>query len=341
MADDFASRLKTLMRQKRCTLKQVGEATGKSISAVQKWTTGGDITYASLRHLADFLGVNWIWLRYGEEALAGTEIEDTDNSVISRLRRQFIAEIQQREGHLMLALNSVRMATWQDDLITGAFTVINDEDVLGTKIAFFDDILRIILPEDHARRNAAFERALQEMCLYECDYRIRRPDNNTVRWVRVHGKPVCDLSGRPVKMTGVVYDITDMKQAELAREEALSRFNEALEAAEIFAWDWQAATGQFTYSSNLERILGVPPDAVATLEQFLTHMHQGDANTIRELVHTSNDPDVYLSHRYRFLLPDGDVRHLRVRGRVWKDADGNVTRMSGITRRLSATEPDA
>lgn len=338
MADDFASRLKALMRQKKCTLKQVGDATGKSISAAQKWTTGGDITYEALRRLADFLGVNWIWLRYGEEALASNEVEEADPSILSRLRRQFIAEIQQREAQLMLALNSARMATWQDDLITGAFTVINDEEVLGTKMAYFDDILRIILPEDQPRRNAAIERALQEVSLYECDYRIRRPDTGSVRWLRVRGKPLRDLSGRPVKMTGILYDITEMKEAELAREDALARFNQALDAADIFAWDWQADTQQFTYSSNIEAILGVPATAVATLDQFLERMETADAAAIRQIIRQSDDPDVYLEQPYRFNLPDGSQRWMKVRGRVWKDAAGGTTRMTGITRRLLPEE---
>lgn len=211
MAEDFAARLKALMRERRVTLKQAADATGKSISAVQKWTTGGDITYEALRKLADFMEVSWLWLRYGEEALNDMMPGMQRAPIVNLFRQKFIADIQEREAFLMLALNNVNMAVWQNNLVTGELRMINDEEVLGTKITFFDEILNVLLPEDQLSRNTTFEQALQNNMLYECDYRIRRPDTGEIHWIRERGKIVRDPAGRPARVAGVSFDVTGLK----------------------------------------------------------------------------------------------------------------------------------
>ncbi|MFC4523726.1 helix-turn-helix domain-containing protein [Cupriavidus pinatubonensis] len=66
--DSFAFRLKELLEHKKLTLQTVANALDVSRPAVHKWTKGGEIDYEKLRKLAAFLGVNLIWLRYGEQA---------------------------------------------------------------------------------------------------------------------------------------------------------------------------------------------------------------------------------------------------------------------------------
>ncbi len=61
------------MEERDLTFDHIGTCTGVSAQAAHKWTTGGDIQYKNLRRLADCLEVNWLWLRYGPEALKDIE----------------------------------------------------------------------------------------------------------------------------------------------------------------------------------------------------------------------------------------------------------------------------
>ena len=66
---DFSKRLGALLKEREMTFAEVAECVGVSAQGAHKWANGGDIEYENLRALADCLGVNWVWLRYGAEAL--------------------------------------------------------------------------------------------------------------------------------------------------------------------------------------------------------------------------------------------------------------------------------
>lgn len=70
--------------------------------------------------------------------------------------------------------------------------------------------------DDHhrARRNAALEAALAG----EADYDIEYPVAGTDRWISARGSLVRSRSGRPLKLAGVVADITDRHRAHEALE---------------------------------------------------------------------------------------------------------------------------
>ncbi len=77
----FSERLSHLMKEKQLTLAQVASAIGTSAPSVHRWTKGGEIDYGNLRLLADFLEVNWIWLRYGDEAITSAQ-DNLQNKVL-------------------------------------------------------------------------------------------------------------------------------------------------------------------------------------------------------------------------------------------------------------------
>jgi PAS domain S-box-containing protein len=86
--------------------------------------------------------------------------------------------------------------------------------------ASYDTFLEHIHPEDVARVTAAVEYSLaQPDSTYNIDHRIVRPDGE-IRYVEEHGEVYRDGVGLPVRMIGVVHDITDntLAQLELHRE---------------------------------------------------------------------------------------------------------------------------
>jgi PAS domain S-box-containing protein len=70
-----------------------------------------------------------------------------------------------------------------------------------------------IVPEDRERVEAAFSRLAKNAPSLDLEYRIKRPDGE-LRWIHVRGFQVRDSAGKVVRLTGIVTDITQRKQAE-------------------------------------------------------------------------------------------------------------------------------
>jgi transcriptional regulator with XRE-family HTH domain len=208
MSADFSTRLQLLMNQKKLTLRTISDAVGASTAAVHKWCTGGDIKYEKLRLLASYLDVNWVWLRYGEEALSSVNANSSDMTYYNRLRMNQIAEIHHRENLLTASLSNARIAAWKYNLITNYFEIIHDAEVFGSKLVSFTDFNRILFPDDIKSRQKFLESALQNNLYYECKYRIKRLDNKETCWIQDKGKPVIDFAGRTIEICGVSFDIT-------------------------------------------------------------------------------------------------------------------------------------
>jgi diguanylate cyclase (GGDEF)-like protein/PAS domain S-box-containing protein len=72
---------------------------------------------------------------------------------------------------------------------------------------------RSIVPEDRERVLGVFAALMGKTRSVEIEYRIVRPDGE-IRWVRVRGFQVRDVTGELIRLTGIVTDITERKQAE-------------------------------------------------------------------------------------------------------------------------------
>jgi PAS domain S-box-containing protein len=99
-----------------------------------------------------------------------------------------------------------------------------------------DDYTRSIHPDDLPRVMEALDRAVQGDAEYEADYRIMQA-GGALRWVTARGRTERDATGRPVRMPGVLVDITERKrleenlQARLAELAAANRHKEQLLAS--------------------------------------------------------------------------------------------------------------
>ena len=71
------------------------------------------------------------------------------------------------------------------------------------------DLARKLKPEDMARRTETLERALRGEGDYAAEYQMR----DSGRWLQVRGRLIRSRSGRPMKLAGVITDVTDRHQA--------------------------------------------------------------------------------------------------------------------------------
>ena len=115
----FSTRLQELIHREKLSNKDVALALGVSQQAITNWIKTGGIDYENLRKLATHFQVNWIWLRYGPDALNDTINMANDANGDNRrnhlaLLRQ-VAAIEEKHYHLLWLLDSVPLVVWELD----------------------------------------------------------------------------------------------------------------------------------------------------------------------------------------------------------------------------------
>ncbi|MET2825911.1 PAS domain-containing sensor histidine kinase [Mesorhizobium shangrilense] len=139
-------------------------------------------------------------------------------------QKQVAQALHESERRLQLSQNAAGIAALELDIATG--TVVGSEGFwdlwgLSPRDSVHISVLEnIVLPEDKDVRSTA-ETRKQGSAVPNVEYRIRRPDNGELRWLSRHIDFVHDETGKPIKMFGVMQDITDRREAQ-ARQELLT-----------------------------------------------------------------------------------------------------------------------
>ena len=118
------------------------------------------------------------------------------------------------------AQRNAHLGHWQLDLATNelewsdeVYRIFGlDKDTVTTT---YDAFLAFVHPEDRARVDAAYAESLTNRTLYDIEHRLLLSDGS-VRWVSERGSTVYDSSGRPVRSSGTVLDVTERKRVDEA-----------------------------------------------------------------------------------------------------------------------------
>lgn len=125
------------------------------------------------------------------------------------------------------------------------------------------DFMAMVHPDDVQRVRDAANQAVREGTSYRVEHRIIRPDGGE-RWVHENADIVRDQDGTPVRMIGVVQDITERKRAEEALEHEREFLRQVVDTdpSMVFVKDRE---GRFTfvnravaetYGTTVEALIG-------------------------------------------------------------------------------------
>ncbi len=129
---------------------------------------------------------------------------------------------------LRLAMDAARLGTWDWNMETGAiFWSPEHNEMYGLpreqRRGSFEQWLEHVHPDDRERAARELQAAIAERRDFISEMRSPRRDGS-VRWIFGNGRAVYDAAGKPIRMTGVVRDITVRKEAEAALRASEERF---------------------------------------------------------------------------------------------------------------------
>ncbi len=139
-----------------------------------------------------------------------------------------LSENENASERLDLSLSAGNTAWWEMDVPTGTVRFHrNKTDVLGYRYEDFDGchytaFTDLLHPDDHDRAMAAMRDHIEgRKDVYEVDYRIRGADGSYYNFYDKGGVTERDDKGNPLKVKGVIIDISELKQTEADLRRAL------------------------------------------------------------------------------------------------------------------------
>ena len=191
------------------------------------------------------------------EAVAGSTRDVTDQKLLER-------ELRDARNRLEEALAAGAIATWiweiptdrvyADDKLADWFSV-SPQDAAGGPLASY---VSAIHPDDRSRVSDTIAGAVEAGGDYEADYRIA-PPGVPPRWVVARGRVERDAT-RPLRMAGVLVDITARKQAEAAQIESEEKFRLLADTIPQLAWMARPDGYIFWYNRRWYEYTGTTPE---------------------------------------------------------------------------------
>lgn len=180
-------------------------------------------------------------------------------------------------GRLALALDAAKMGSWDWDLTSDRVFWNPRHEILlgyppGTPDRSYEEWAGRIHPDDLTQAEADIRAALtNHQQDYFSEYRILLPDG-TPRWLRSFGRLYRSGSGEPVRMAGVIFDVTERYQAEVALRESEERFRATFEQAAVGIAHVELDGSWMRVNQRLCDILGYTREEILQLTfQDITH----------------------------------------------------------------------
>ena len=208
----------------------------------------------------------------GESSVDGTEPTLLIMVVDVTERKRVETELRESRAFLEQAQAIGHIGSWVSDPGEHMRASEEAQRIFGVAgIAFegrFETILALIHPDDRAAVRAALSAALHGGQPYSMEHRIVRPDG-AVRLVHAEAQVVHDEAGHPVKMVGIVQDITERKAAEVHLQEGEERYRVLFDESPMPMWAYdpeslrivmanQAAAAQYGYTTEELVTLSLP-----------------------------------------------------------------------------------
>ncbi len=202
-----------------------------------------------------------------------------------------------------------------------------------------EEIVRIpdyVHPDDVAAFRESMKQAVEAQAAWTHEWRLLVA-GQPLRWMQGNSV-VTGVDDNGVLYSGILQDVTSLKQAEIALRESDIRLRLTVEGFGDGAWEMNVQTREIFYSPDYKAMLGYQDEEFANqIESWYAHVHPDDVAEVRHATAT------YLSSaapmaaiEYRIRCKNGDYKWVLSRALVTaRDAAGQPLILTGLQTDIS------
>ncbi len=246
---------------------------------------------------------------------------------------------------LLMAEEMSRVGHWRVDLASGS---VHWSDIVclihgrerGCQLSL-EDAIAFYHPDDRASVQAAVDDAIAKGRHFGFRARIVL-DDHSVRHIVSSGRAEIGPDGSAVGLFGVVQDVTDAHDADVALRAATSELfdsNRLLTMAETVGklghWRIDYRTNKMLWSDEIYRIYGLSSEVEPCAENALAFYHPDDIAAVRAAIAKARAHGTGYTMESRLLRDDGSTVHILTRAEVEFDAAGQAAALFGIVQDVS------
>ena len=252
-----------------------------------------------------------------------------------------LEKTRQSEARLATAQRAASLGSWECHFT--AEGVLDERSVLwsdetyrlvglapGTAVDLWDQFFRSLHPDDAPALNAAWSESLRTLQPYRIDHRLILPDG-TERVVHEEAHFVFDeASGKPLRMVGIMQDITERKRIEESLRESEARFLHIASNVPGMVYRYvrraDGTTALPFASQGCHQLYGLPPEELQhDATKMLGVIHPEDRAALTLSVSASADNLSPWNWQGRVIKPDtGEIRYVQGMSRPERHANGDI-----------------
>lgn len=256
-------------------------------------------------------------------------------------------KLSEAQENLNLALSAANMGTWEINYDVGSIVFGEKANqIVGIKELSFGELQDLLHPDDALLMNGSIKNAINNTEKeIHVTYRIVMP-NGKYRHVLTVGNRNFDENNKLINASGVLWDITKIKEQEQKLLEANNATNQALQLAKGGTWfaDFVNLPGKFNADKRLFEIQGeILPEGqdYIFIEDWMKNVLEADSENGSKVVENYRkavaDPDQQ-SFDTTFLYihrKENKKIWLRTKATIIRHKDGIIKYASGITQDIT------
>lgn len=233
------------------------------------------------------------------------------------------------------AMTMARIGAWTVDLIAGSLhwsdEVFRIHDMEPGPMPSLEEALDFYAPAAKERVTQALADLIGGFGGFDEELELVTATGRRI-WIHTMGDVDHNADGVPVRLYGVVQEVTARRNLQERLRESEERLLHALDGANDGVWDWHPQRSEIHFSPRWKGILGLGDDELPShVEDWHARIHEEDRARVAAVLNAALDGGIDgYREEYRVRHGDGGWRWILSRGKVVdRGPDGRAERMVG------------